>query len=48
MRFSKQDAFMGRMKILDSDDIVKVVVHFSNAKREEDVRNALREIGLIF
>ncbi|MEM0378526.1 MAG: RNA-binding domain-containing protein [Thermosphaera sp.] len=48
LRFSKQDAFMGRMKILDSDDIVKVVVHFSNAKREEDVRNALREIGLIF
>lgn len=48
LRFSKQDAFLGRMKILDSDDIVKVVVHFSNAKKEENVRKALREIGLIY
>jgi len=47
LRFSKQDAYMGSLRLLDSDDVVKVVVHFSNAKREEEVKTLLKQIGLI-
>jgi len=47
LRFSKQDAYMGSLRLLDSDDVVKVVVHFSNSKREDEVRILLRQIGLI-
>ncbi|MGB9827690.1 MAG: RNA-binding domain-containing protein [Thermosphaera sp.] len=47
LRFSKQDAYTGSLRLLDSDDVVKVVVHFSNARREEEVKALLRQIGLI-
>ncbi|QOR94510.1 exosome protein [Thermosphaera chiliense] len=47
LRFSKQDAYAGSLRLLDSDDVVKVVVHFSNARREEEVKALLRQIGLI-
>jgi len=46
LRFSKQEAYLGKVVLEDSDDIVKVVISFS-ARRTEALRKYLEEIGLI-
>jgi len=46
LRFSKQEAYLGKVVLEDSDDIVKVVISFS-ARRTESLRKYLEEIGLI-
>lgn len=46
-RFSKQDLYMGSFRIVDTDDIVKVVIYFRNARASEDVVNYLKQNGLI-
>ena len=47
MRFSKQDAFLGRVKLYDGDDVVRVVVVFRGSPRLEDVKHILEEVGLL-
>ena len=47
IRFSKQDLFLGSMKILDSDDIVKLVLCFKNVRKMDDLLEYLKNIGLI-
>jgi len=47
MRFSKQDAFLGRVKLYDGDDVVRVVVVFRGSPRLEDVKRVLEEVGLL-
>ncbi|MEM0000952.1 MAG: RNA-binding domain-containing protein [Desulfurococcaceae archaeon] len=47
VRFSKQDLLLGRLRITDSDDVVKVVFHLKSAKKRSDALNFFRNTGLI-
>lgn len=47
IRFSKQDLYHGRFRIVDSDDIVKVILSFKNARRRSDVVEYLKRINLV-
>lgn len=47
IRFSKQDLYLGTLKISDTDDVVKLTMFFKNAKRRNDVLEYLASIGLI-
>ena len=47
MRFSKQDAFLGRIKLYDGDDVIRVVVVFRGSPKLEDVKRMLEEVGLL-
>lgn len=46
IRLSKQDLYYGRFKVVDSDDIVKLVLSFRNAKRRSDVIEYLRRLNI--
>ncbi|MCY0867901.1 MAG: exosome protein [Desulfurococcus sp.] len=46
LRFSKQDAFMGKARLLDSDDVVKIVVHFKGVRDTGRLLEYLEELGV--
>lgn len=47
VRFSKQDLYLGYLKVTDSDDVVKLVLYLKNAKRKTNAFSFLEGIGLI-
>jgi RNA binding exosome subunit len=47
-RFSKQDLYLGSVKVSDVDDVVKVTVYLKNTKKSEDAFEYLKTIGLIY
>lgn len=47
IRFSKQDALLGQLKITDSDDVIKVVLHIKNSKNRSSILKHLTDIGLL-
>jgi len=47
IRFNKQDAFLGRIKLYDGDDVIRVVVVFRGSPKLEDVKRVLEEVGLL-
>lgn len=44
IRFSKQDAYMGRIKCLDGDDVIRVVITIPGVKSSENVEKLLRDL----
>lgn len=47
IRLSKQDALLGQLKVTDSDDIIKVVLHIKNSKNRSAILKHLTDIGLL-
>ncbi len=47
IRFGKQEAFLGDVRLADGDDVVRLVIIFRKAPRLEEVRSFLRETGLL-
>lgn len=47
IRLSKQDAYLGALRLLDHDDIVKVVIRFKRAGGVEELREYLKDINLL-
>jgi RNA binding exosome subunit len=41
LRINKQDAFLGNVKLLDSDDVVKITLHFKGVKNIEKISGYL-------
>lgn len=46
LRFSKQEAYMGKIVLEDSDDVIKVVIAFQ-IKDIKELEKYLKEIGMI-
>jgi len=44
IRLSKQDAYLGKLKLLDGSDVIKLVITFSGAKKINDLRSFLEDI----
>ncbi len=47
LRFSKQDAYMGRARLGAGDDVVRAVIVFQGAPAREEVVEKLRELGVL-
>ncbi len=47
LRFSKQDAYLGRLRLMDGDDVVRVVVGFRGSPDARKARRYARELGLL-
>ncbi len=47
LRFSKQDAYLGRVRLMDGDDVVRVVIGFRGSPSVEKARRIARELGLL-
>ncbi len=47
IRFSKQDLYLGKLKITDSDDVVKFTIYFKNAGEAQRVLEYAKKIGLV-
>lgn len=48
VRFSKQDLYHGgKLKVADTDDVVKVVIYFKNVRGKQSVLEYLKNIKLI-
>lgn len=47
VRFSKQDLFLGKPRVSDTDDVVKLVIHVKGDKRRQNVLDFLRVKGII-
>jgi len=47
IRFSKQDAYMGEIRLYDGDDVVHVVIQLRGAPRLKRAEEILRELGLL-
>jgi len=47
LRFSKQDAYLGRARLGAGDDVVRVVVVFRGSPSIREVEEKLRELGLL-
>ncbi len=47
LRFSKQDAYLGRLRLMDGDDVVRVVIGFRGSPRTEKAKRIARELGLL-
>ncbi len=48
LRLSKQEAYLGRLRLYESDDSIKIVVTFKkSALREKNVVDILRGLGLV-
>ncbi|WP_070807796.1 RNA-binding domain-containing protein [Pyrodictium occultum] len=46
LRFSKQDAFLGELRLHDGDDVVHVVITLRGSPSPEKALKALEELGL--
>ncbi|MEM1611519.1 MAG: RNA-binding domain-containing protein [Sulfolobales archaeon] len=44
IRISKQDAYLGRLRIAEGDDIIRIVMTLPGARRVEDVEKTLRSL----
>ena len=44
IRLSKQDAYLGRIKLLDGSDVIKIVFSFTSLKSVDSLRNVLEEM----
>ena len=47
LRFSKQDAYLGRLRFMDGDDVVRVVIGFRGAPDSRKARRIAKELGLL-
>lgn len=47
IRFSKQDAYMGEIRLHDGDDVVHVMIQLRGAPRLRKAEEILREVGLL-
>ncbi|WP_048191555.1 RNA-binding domain-containing protein [Pyrolobus fumarii] len=47
LRFSKQEAYLGRLRLMDGDDVVRVVVGFRGSPNTEKAKRFARELGLV-
>ncbi len=47
LRFSKQDAYLGRIRLMDGDDVVRVVIGFRGSPSVEKARRIAKELGLL-
>ena len=47
IRFSKQDAYLGNVKIMEGDDVVRLVIVFRGSPSLKSVRDFLRKTGLL-
>lgn len=47
IRFSKQDAYRGYLRVLDQDDVIKLIIHLTGSRTVEDVASYLKNVGLI-
>ncbi|RLG88971.1 MAG: exosome protein [Thermoprotei archaeon] len=44
IRLSKQDAYLGRIRLLDGSDVIKIVFSFTSLKSVDSLRNVLEEM----
>jgi len=44
IRISKQDAYLGKMRIAEGDDVLRIVATIPGARRAEDVEKILRSL----
>lgn len=47
LRVSKQDAYLGHVRLLDSDDVIKITIVLRGSPRLEEVLGILQELGLV-
>ncbi|MEM1639312.1 MAG: RNA-binding domain-containing protein [Desulfurococcaceae archaeon] len=47
VRCSKQDLYLGNIKISDTDDVIKLTIYLKNAKKKENAFEYLKSVGLI-
>lgn len=47
IRLSKQDLYHGSLKVVDSDDVVKLILYIKNAKKRDNVVSYLQSIGIL-
>ncbi len=47
LRFSKQEAYLGRVRLMDGDDVVRVVIGFRGSPDIRKARRIARELGLL-
>ena len=47
LRFSKQDAYLGRLRFMDGDDVIRVVIGFRGSPDARKARRIARELGLL-
>jgi len=44
LRLSKQDAYLGRLRLLDGSDVIKLIITFSGIKNIDDLKLFLEDI----
>ncbi|MEM1863818.1 MAG: RNA-binding domain-containing protein, partial [Desulfurococcaceae archaeon] len=47
IRFSKQDLVNEKLKIIDTDDIIKLTIFFRNTRNAKEVETYLAELGIL-
>ena len=47
LRFSKQDAYLGRLRLVDGDDVIRVVIGFRGSPDVRKARRIAKELGLL-
>ncbi len=47
LRLGKQEAYLGEIRLVDGDDVVRVVVVFQGTPKLSDIRKFLEEVGLL-
>ena len=45
LRISKQEAYLGRVRLMDGSDVIKLVIGFSRVSSIDDLRNYLEELS---
>lgn len=47
IRLSKQDAYLGRLILYDSDDVIKMIISFKGNRKPDKILEYLKQLGLI-